>query len=80
MRPRLQLLFCAAALAGLAGCSGSGSPDDGAASADSLTQRQRDSIVGASGLPGSRGVQRGLEASDAAAARAAAMDSISDSR
>ncbi len=48
------------------GC-GAGEPDQTAA--DTLTQRQRDSIVGASGLPGARGVQGALDAADSAAAR-----------
>lgn len=65
------VLFCLA----LAGCSG-GSPEAGAARPDTLTRRQRDSIIGASSLPGARGVGKALEASDAAAARSAALDSI----
>ena len=73
MPSRLLLLAC---LAGLAGCAPGDSPDDAGVSADSITQRQRDSAVGASGLPGSQGVNRALDASDAAAARNAAMDSL----
>ncbi|MGH7663098.1 MAG: hypothetical protein ACRENI_02190 [Gemmatimonadaceae bacterium] len=42
---------------------------------DSLTQRQRDSTIGASRIPGARGVQGALRASDSAAARAARLDS-----
>jgi hypothetical protein len=45
----------------------SGDPDQ--TPADTLTQRQRDSVVGASGLPGARGVQGALDAADSAAAR-----------
>jgi hypothetical protein len=41
-----------------------------------MTQRQRDSTIAESRLPGARGVGRALDASDAAAARAAAADSI----
>ena len=36
-----------------------------------LTERERDSTLGASGLPGSAGVTRALAVSDSAAARAA---------
>jgi hypothetical protein len=46
------------------------------AAADSLTQRQRDSAVGASRLPGAAGVRGALRAQDSAAARAAQIDSI----
>lgn len=58
----------------LAACSAG---DDGeAAPPDTLTRAQRDSVIGASSLPGARGVQRALEARDTANARAAAMDSL----
>lgn len=43
---------------------------------DTLTQRQRDSVVGASGLPGARGVQRALEVADSASARNRRLDSL----
>jgi hypothetical protein len=65
----------------VAGCSG-GPPDSGEAAdtgtppADSITDRQRDSVIGASGLPGAQGVRGALEASDAAAERAAILDSL----
>jgi hypothetical protein len=79
---RLRRAFVLAAALAVAGCSGD-VPESGAADAatppvDSITDRQRDSAIGASGLPGARGVQGALEASDAAAARAAALDSLYD--
>jgi hypothetical protein len=58
----------------LAACSGQ-SQEGGA---DSLTQRQRDSIVGASGLPGAQGIQKALQAADSAEARGARLDSMRD--
>lgn len=70
----------AAALAVLTGCSGGQAGSGMAAdtiSPDSITRRQRDSAIGASNLPGAQGVRGALEASDAAAARAAAIDSLS---
>ena len=67
-------LFLLALAVTLASCSG-GASDESAARPDSLTQRQRDSIIGASRLPGAGGVRGALEASDAASARAAALDS-----
>lgn len=54
-------------------CRGSGDHDE---PADPMTQRQRDSVIGASNLPGARGVQKALEAADTAAARRARLDSM----
>lgn len=59
----------------LTSCGGRGSEASGA---DTLTQRQRDSVLGASGLPGAQGVQKALQAADSAAARGARLDSIRD--
>ncbi|MBX3173755.1 MAG: hypothetical protein KF709_05050 [Gemmatimonadaceae bacterium] len=41
-------------------------------------QRAVDSTIGASGLPGSRGVQNALSAADSAAARQRRLDSIAN--
>lgn len=76
-RPILVFLVLLLPLAGAAGCSG-GEPDPDPATAEELTRRQRDSIIGESRLPGAGGVRGALDASDAAAARAAAHDSASD--
>jgi hypothetical protein len=45
---------------------------------DALTRRQRDSAIGASALPGARGVQGALAASDTAERRGALLDSIAN--
>ncbi|HYV98987.1 MAG TPA: hypothetical protein VE967_16140 [Gemmatimonadaceae bacterium] len=47
-----------------------------------LTQRQRDSVIGASSLPGARGVKGALAVQDSAAKKRAMLDSIAkaDSR
>ena len=58
----------------LAGC-GEKAPDQ-AASRDTLTRRQRDSMIGASRLPGAAGVRGALRAVDTAAARNGRLDSI----
>jgi hypothetical protein len=42
---------------------------DSTARRDSLTQRERDGMLGASQLPGAQGVRGALKASDSAAAR-----------
>jgi hypothetical protein len=59
----------------VAACSGAGD-QDAAAPADTLTRAQRDSIVGASSLPGAGGVRRAIGVRDSANARGAAMDSL----
>jgi hypothetical protein len=61
----------------LASCSGEGE-EDGAratAAADTLTRRQRDSIIANSKLPQAGAVGRALGAADAAAAARRAQDS-----
>lgn len=76
MRPFLFALALACLVAG-AGCSGD-DPEPAPAAADTLTRQQRDSVIGESRLPGAGGVRGALDASDAAATRAAAHDSLSD--
>ncbi|HVO35540.1 MAG TPA: hypothetical protein VMT21_08255 [Gemmatimonadales bacterium] len=46
------------------------------ATGDTLTRRQKDSVLGASRLPGARGIRGALSAQDSAAARNARVDSI----
>ncbi len=59
----------------LAGCA---SPSKKAAvNRDTLTKRQADSIIGASGLPGAKGILKAQGAADAESVRAAAIDSAS---
>jgi hypothetical protein len=65
----LVLVMC------IAGCSGS-DPDAAAATADTLTRAQRDSIIGASALPGAGGVRGALQVADTAAARQSTVDSL----
>ena len=48
----------------------------GRAAADTLTRRQRDSVLGASRLPGASGIRGALRAQDSAAAQNARADSI----
>jgi len=60
-------------LAGLLACGG-GAPADRPQTPEA--QRARDSVLGASDLPGAQGVQRALEVADSAAARRAREDSI----
>jgi hypothetical protein len=65
-----------------ASCSGGGEEAGGsaAASADTLTRRQRDSIIANSRLPQAGAVGKALGAADAASARARMEDSIAAAR
>ena len=49
-------------------------PEDGVR--DTLSQRQRDSILGESALPGAQGVRGALRAADSAEARRRRLDSL----
>jgi len=69
---RLAALLLAGAL--LTGCGRGG--DSSAAAQDTLTRRERDSVIGASRLPGAGGVRGALRAVDSAAARNSRLDSI----
>jgi hypothetical protein len=53
-----------------AGCTATEKPERAS------TQRERDSVIGASQLPGARGVRGALGAADSAAARNARLDSV----
>lgn len=59
----------------LAACGGK--PARSAADTDSLTERQRDSILAKSRIPGASGVGSALRAADSTNARIRATDSIS---
>jgi hypothetical protein len=70
VRPAVPLVLLA-----LAACSSSG---EGAK--HPRTERERDSIIGASQLPGAGGVRGALRASDSADARNARLDSVATQR
>ena len=71
MRMRAAVLLFASSLLGCADAQ-----SDNALHRDSLTQRQRDSVIANSKLPGAGGVKGALNAADAAAARQQALDTI----
>jgi hypothetical protein len=62
------------AVLGVWACSQSAG--DAASRADTLTRRQKDSLISTMPIPGAGGVGRALAAQDASRARAAALDSI----
>ena len=58
-------------------CGGSGSSDRRTAvNRDTLTERQRDSILAKSRIPGASGVGRAMTAADSMSARVQASDTI----
>lgn len=71
---RAAILRCTIAACAIAACSHA--PKPAAASADTLTVRQRDSVLGASRIPGARGIQRAMRAADTTNAQTARTDSI----
>lgn len=73
-----HMLTLAMAAVLLAACGGDAGPDTAQQQRDTMTQRQRDSTLGASSLPGARGVSRALEVSDSAAARDSLQRAIGD--
>lgn len=64
----------ALAVAVLAACAGSES-ETAQNRRDTMTKRQRDSVLAQSQLPGARGVGMAMKAADSAAARRARLDS-----
>lgn len=64
------------ALVLVAGCS-KGDADKSAARTDTLTERQRDSILAQSRIPGASGVGSAMRAADSTSAHIRAADTVS---
>ncbi len=71
MRRTLFLVLC---ISLMAGCSGSG--DSAQSAADTLTRRQKDSLIAQMPIPGAKVVGKALEAADSIAARVERHDTI----
>ena len=69
----INRLAVAALLAAIVACSSS----EGGNRRDTMTQRQKDSVLGQSGLPGAQGVTKALRATDSVKAHQAQVDSAS---
>ena len=69
----MQRLIAGLLVLTLAACAGSESNGN---RRDTMTQRQKDSVLGQSGIPGAQGVTKALSASDSARARIGQLDSI----
>jgi hypothetical protein len=67
-----KILFAAATI--VVGVTACGKDESDLGKRD-LTQREKDSILGASQIPGARAVKRALTSADSAAARQARLDS-----
>ena len=59
-----------------AACARGGNGSSSSAAHDTLTERQRDSILAKSRIPGASGVGRALQAADSTNARIRATDSV----
>jgi hypothetical protein len=70
MRASLRVCLSVVVTLSVVGC-GESDPDERA----NLTQREKDSILGASQIPGARGVKRAMTSADSASARQARLDS-----
>jgi hypothetical protein len=69
----VQLMLCFV-VAGLTGCKS----EAGDTAKHPRSERERDSIIGQSRLPGAQGVRGALRESDAAKARNAQLDSVAN--
>jgi hypothetical protein len=72
--PGVRVWLCLAVILGM-GCSSKPQSSRSRAS-----QREKDSVIGASKLPGAQGVRGALGAADSAAARNARLDSVANER
>ncbi|HXF95832.1 MAG TPA: hypothetical protein VNI61_06980 [Gemmatimonadales bacterium] len=72
-RRRIYLPVLLALACGTGGGTGGGAA---ARSGDTLTQRQRDSILAESRIPGARGVGKAMRVADSASARVQAADTV----
>ena len=68
--------FAAVVLLTLAACRGDKSKGAGSGTTDTLTQRQRDSILATSRIPGARGVGAAMRAADSTSAHIRAGDTV----
>jgi hypothetical protein len=60
----------------IVGCSSGDADPKAAVNRDTLTQRQKDSILAQSKIPGARGVGTAMRVADSASARVQATDTV----
>src|SRR2546427_6624291 len=71
-----RYLFLGLLLAPAIGCGGGQTRTSGAARGDPLSERQRDSILAQSRIPGATGVGKAMRVADSTSARVRAADSV----
>lgn len=76
MRRATRPLLLTPLLLALAACDPSAGQPRPAAARAALTQRQRDSVIGASAIPGARGVAGAIRAADAVDAHTRVADTV----
>jgi len=64
---------------GSAACGGPKAKSSAAGGRDTLTERQRDSVLARSRIPGASGVGKAMRVADSTSARVRASDSVRDS-
>ena len=72
---RFAVLSCSVLLV-VGACGGGGGSGGRRAAGDTLTERQRDSILAKSSIPGASAVGKAMTAADSAGARVRAADTI----
>ncbi len=65
-----------AGLVALAACGGGGQNNANKVNRDTLTERQKDSILAKSSIPGASAVGKAMNAADTTSARVTASDSV----
>jgi hypothetical protein len=66
----------AVALMAVGACGGGESEAGRSAGGDTLTQRERDSMLSTSGIPGATGVGKAMKVADSTSARVQAADTV----
>jgi hypothetical protein len=70
---RTRRIAILAAVLVVAACAKS---ETGGNKRDTMTKRQRDSVLGQSGLPGAQGISKAMRAADSVKSQTSALDSI----
>jgi hypothetical protein len=65
-----------AGLIALCGCGGGGQSNANKVNRDTLTERQKDSILAKSSIPGASAVDKAMKAADTTSARVSASDTV----
>ncbi len=72
----MKAIYLLAATAALIACGGDTGQKPATINRDTLTERQRDSILAGSRIPGASGVGKAMRVADSTSARVSASDTI----